>query len=198
MNGLRGPTSVSSRGRGSPVRGYEDYQTPIWVIDLLLDHWRPMEYSRRVTLVEPCAGEGRILQRFGKRYKYLDTTGIEIQPKYIPLLDPLVDCLEIGDFRQSTGRWDVGVTNPPFSLIYECAQWGLECCRHFAMLARVGFMETEKRSDLVRKTTPDLYLLPNRPSFVGKSFDSTQYAWWTWPGKGRYTMLPYLSKEQRK
>lgn len=32
----------------------------------------------------------------------------------------------------------------------------------------------------MQRHTPDVYVLPQRPSFTGKGTDSTSYAWFVW------------------
>jgi hypothetical protein len=44
-------------------------------------------------------------------------------------------------------------------------------------LLRVGFLESNRRHAFLKNHVPNVYILPNRPSFVGKSTDATTYAW---------------------
>lgn len=54
-----------------------------------------------------------------------------------------------------------------------------------AILLRLNFLGTEGRSAFMREHAPDVYVLPNRPSFTGTKTDSIEYVWFVWPGARR-------------
>lgn len=43
----------------------------------------------------------------------------------------------------------------------------------------------------MRSHTPDIYVLPNRPSFSGKGTDSIEYAWFVWRKENKYGMASH-------
>lgn len=76
------------------------------------------------------------------------------------------------------GPYEVCITNPPFSLAQEFLDRCLPQCKITVMLLRLAFIASEKRADFMRKNNPDLYILPNRPSFSADgATDSADYAW---------------------
>lgn len=104
--------------------------------------------------------------------------------------------------------FDVAITNPPYveslritnNLLYEA--------RVVVMLLRLNFLAGEARADWMRAHTPDVYVLPNRPSFTedGKT-DATEYAWFVWGNRHRtlhdqrpplVRILESTPKEQRR
>jgi hypothetical protein len=59
------------------------------------------------------------------------------------------------------------------------------------------------RYELIRKFTPDVYVLPNRPSFSNGGTDATEYAWMVWNRSarwrpGRIQILDTTAKKDRK
>lgn len=93
------------------------------------------------------------------------------------------DFLEL-DFGDT--HYDVIITNPPFSLAMPFIQRSLELADHVVMLLRVNFLETEDRWDFMSKNAPDIYVLPQRPSFTPDGgTDATAYAWFHWPPESR-------------
>jgi hypothetical protein len=70
-------------------------------------------------------------------------------------------------------------------------------------LLRLGFLESEARREFFQQMgVPDLYILPNRPSFTGQGTDASTYAWFLWseqPAKiGRVQILKYTPRAERK
>jgi hypothetical protein len=72
---------------------------------------------------------------------------------------------------------------------------------HVIMLLRLNFLASEERSEFMQRTRPDVYVLPNRPSFVlaGKT-DSIEYAWFHWHknSTGIVRVLPTTPIEERR
>jgi hypothetical protein len=53
-------------------------------------------------------------------------------------------------------------------------------------LLRIAFLASAQRMALWRDIgAPDVYVLPNRPSFTGSGTDSADYAWFRWPADKR-------------
>jgi hypothetical protein len=86
------------------------------------------------------------------------------------------------ELLQDTGiHYSVAISNPPFSLAQEFIDLCLQRATHTVMLLRLNFLSSEKRHEFMTNTRPDVYVLPNRPSFVGGGkTDSIEYAWFHW------------------
>lgn len=99
-------------------------------------------------------------------------------------------------------RYDVLLTNPPFSGAEEFLKRGLEVAEHVVLLLRLNFAASAKRAPLMHDHPPDVYVLPNRPSFTGKGTDSIEYAWFHWHAgrtePGRFVVLPTTPIDERK
>lgn len=71
-------------------------------------------------------------------------------------------------------------------------------------LERLNFLEGEARNAWLREQAPDVYVLPNRPSFTGDGTDSIAYAWFVWPAgqhdrtSGRLEILPSTPAAERR
>jgi hypothetical protein len=106
----------------------------------------------------------------------------------------------IGDFVRAhtsgdlgSRRFAVAITNPPFRLAQEFIDAALACADHVVMLLRLNYLASKGRWPFMSRHTPDVYVLPNRPSFTGGKTDSIEYAWFVWrPGprsEGRLRVL---------
>jgi hypothetical protein len=212
---------VSSAGRGERIGGEFDwYPSPSWTVRRFLEAWSP----RPGTWVEPSAGEGAIIRatdgHMGSIGKWI---ACEIREDARPHLEALVKPKDLligdwlrGDFgpamdeRLSEATLCIG--NPPY---IEAAAFIAKCFERcpnadIALLLRVGIVETPERSEFLRACCPDVYALPNRPSFnpptKGKklSTDSATYAWFLWTeanadaAVGTFQVLAQTPLEERK
>lgn len=114
------------------------------------------------------------------------------------------DFLTVAPALQTLPRWNVAITNPPYSLALEFVQAMLPLADHVVVLTRLNFLAGGVRREFFAKDMPDVYVLPNRPSFTedGRT-DATEYAWLVWtPERGRTTgkieVLAETSIEERK
>ena len=179
---------MSSTNRGRARVSYDDYPTPAWCVRRLVEavdlpdgRW-----------VEPCAGHGSIISAIDRR---VDWTAVEIRPECREPLELLASQAYIRDFRNASlgTDYDVCITNPPYNLAMEAVLWGTRAARITVMLLRLNFLGSAKRSDFMAHVAPDVYVLPNRPSFTGKGTDSIEYAWFVWR---RATLLRRCGKIQ--
>jgi hypothetical protein len=113
----------------------------------------------------------------------------------------------IADFLSDDGTrriFDVAIGNPPYRLAMEFIQVALRRARYVAFLLRLGFLESKSRHDFMRRCPPDVYVLPDRPSFSGKGTDATAYAWMVWNVDdlerpfGKLRLLNVTSAEERR
>lgn len=168
----------SSTGRGKEREQFDHYPTPFWCVrrfleaaDLGGEHW-----------FEPCAGEGNIIEVINEFRTGISWTACDIQPGAESILRKLTDDVIIGDFLEQTTRADVIISNPPFNLALPIVQHALTLAEDYvAMLLRLDFLGTQDRCGFLRDNTPDVYVLPNRPSFTpDRQTDSSEYGWFVW------------------
>lgn len=202
---------MSSTKRGRARNRHDTYPTPGWAVRRLLE---AVELPNGRWL-EPCAGDGAIIAAVNGR---MDPTKIEWEAHEIrkaPIgklagtgtnVDAYQgDFLELADFMKIDGAtnreaYAVAITNPPFLLAMEFIDRCRFLATHTVMLLRLNFLASEKRADFMRTSTPDVYVLPNRPSFIGGGkTDSIEYAWFHWwPGaEGKLTVLASTDKLER-
>lgn len=168
------------------------YETPAWVTQALLEE-NVLPFG---TWMEPCAGRGAIIQAV-KDWQWRKPF---TQPAWL-MVEKRADCVEpllkfghplTADFLEERGshrdnldklKVDVVFTNPPFSLALDFIQTSMRRWPEatLAFLSRVNFLGSQKRAPWLREHTPDVYVLPKRPSFTHGGTDATEYAWLVWP-----------------
>jgi hypothetical protein len=196
---------MSSTNRGSQRHPDDFYETPRWAIDALLLRLGPYR-----SVLEPAAGAGAIMSAVRTLYPALirpDDDPEHLQPLQGMELDPerAKQCRENGlfvqqdDFLKTTklppGRFDLIVTNPPYSLAMKFvkqALWLAGRRGHVCMLLRLAWLASGKRAAFHKAYPSDVYVLSKRPSFTpdGKT-DSSDYGWFHWyaESKGRWSIL---------
>ena len=107
-------------------------------------------------------------------------------------------------------KFDVSIGNPPFRRAAEFIDWSLKYARITVMLLRLNYLGSDKRAEFMRTFAPDVFSLPNRPSFRPSkrglfTTDSIEYGWFLWPdepernrSEGRLKVLKTTSKEERR
>jgi len=175
---------MSSTNRGSIRSLADEYPTPQWCVERLLE---------AVTLpngqwLEPCAGSGEIIKVISRQNIKARWTAIEISPEYSKTLVEVVGQegdVVITDFLQmpcsDIFKVDVAITNPPYSRVMDFVTKSMQLADWVIMLLRLNFLGSLKRAKFFHRHMPDVYVLPNRPSFTGEGTDSTEYAWFVWP-----------------
>jgi hypothetical protein len=115
---------------------------------------------------------------------------VELQEERAEELAALDDGpLLIADFlTTSLAGWasqdvKVVITNPPFQLAMQFIRRAIEVAplAQIAFLLRLNFLASEERAEFMQEYAPDIYVLPNRPSFVHGATDMAEYAWFVWP-----------------
>lgn len=189
---------MSATGR-SDVRLIDDaYETPGWCVERLLD---VLDLPDGCWL-EPCAGNGAIIQAV-KLYDYaVNWTAVEKRPECEAALRLLTPRVRIEDFLSAEleHREEVVITNPPYSLAEEFVKKSLGIGQWVIMLLRLNWLASQRRAAFMLEHPPDVYVLPNRPSFTGKGTDATEYAWFVWPPdrKREYGSIQVLSTTPRE
>ena len=171
---------MSATGR-SDVRNPDDfYETPAWCVHRFLEAAR----LPGGLWVEPSAGHGATIRAVNSVRTDVKWAGFEIRQEAYPHLEPLVTNhgSVTMDFLKTTfiDTPAVILGNPPYSLAMEFVTHALYSGAHVALLLRLNFVGSAKRSKFFRECMPDVYVLPNRPSFTGGGTDATEYAWCHW------------------
>ena len=203
---------MSATNRGSKRIKNDNYPTPAYCIKRLLEAWQP----KNSLLLEPCVGDGAIIKGFDNSdYRWLsydirpgtytpDTNSFHFEQDFlivselpIDLLSPKPKYLPIGTV----------ITNPPFSLLNQFLYKSRELCpeAELVFLLRLNTLAGGDRSGrpkLYKKLgTPDIYVVPNRPSFTQKGTDACEYAWFVFPSeirdKGYVTILGQTLAKER-
>jgi hypothetical protein len=174
---------VSATGRG-PRRGGPDdcYPTPAWVVDRLLEAWAP----RPGTLLEPAAGDGALIAAVNAKLGDRDWLAVECRATAAQACraagaNPVVADFLTWEPGDLTDQVSAVITNPPFSRAEEFIRHADEICptADLVFLVRLGFLASSGRLALWQDVgMPDVYVLPNRPSFTGDgATDASDYAW---------------------
>lgn len=177
---------------------FDNYPTPDWAIDRFFD---------RVSLpvgrwLAVSAGAGNILRRARAHprtaARVVSCTAVELDRTHEPQLVQVADRAIFGDFLQvapTLDRHDCCVDNPPYELTLPFIQAALPLVGVLALLLRHNFLESAERLPFWRKNMPDVYVLPNRPTFIVRAKrvhtktgdwievttnDSCGYAWFVW------------------
>ena len=192
---------MSSTNRGRQRNRADDYPTPAWCVRRILEETRLPAGN----WLEPCAGEGAIIKAVNRQRQDVSWTAVEIRQEASRDLVGLhaVDsvCANFLALPPPPHPYEVTITNPPFSLAMQFVQACGEVSMHVVMLLRLNFLASEARSSFMRDTKPDVYVLPNRPSFVqGGQTDSIEYAWFHWylGAQGKLRVLPTTPAAERK
>lgn len=190
---------MSSTNRGAERRPDDFYATPPWTVHRLLDdcallrEWLPRNKTDDVRWLEPACGDGAIVKavaswlgaRQGPLWAVNDIRQ-EAVDEFARTWHRAVSDVRVGDFLPdgwpSAGRVDAVCMNPPFSLAEEFVRACLGRTEGpVATLLRLGWLSSAERQPLLREQPPDVYVLPNRPSFTGNGTDSADYCWAVWP-----------------
>jgi len=185
---------MSATNRSAERKVMDEYTTPSWCLDRLLDF--DPEFLRgdgaQMSFLEPCVGDGALIRAYQAYRANRDSwMGIELRDdeglRGSVLELPRVKAVFGQDFLQwdSRTRFDVCLTNPPYSRAQEFVEHGRRYCRHVCMLLRLNFYGSNKRRSWLSAHMPDAYVLPNRPAFSRNKSgrwgtDATEYAWFHW------------------
>lgn len=170
-----------SARHGAPKQAGEFYRTPGWCVKALLNAWRP-RYSVRA--FDPCVGDGAIPRAYDAvdpwpaRRWFVYDTDLSARPQGFAIGEAYQEDFLI--VPPSPTKYDLCIMNPPYSRAEEFVREACARAREVAALLRLGFLASQKRAGWLRRDTPDVYVLPRRPSFTGGGTDATDYAWFVW------------------
>ena len=200
---------MSATNRGAEREPHDQYNTPAWSIERFLEDGPELPGG---VWYEPCAGTGAIVDAVDKRRDDVRWQLADIEEEACKTLRTKYPNTELlwGTALGQT-PWDVQpdvvITNPPYLPAYELLNHFLQTFpnAHIVLLLRVNFLASEARHALMSEYAPDIYVLPNRPSFKGAGkTDATEYAWFVWnpsPRRrevGKLRMLGLTSLPERR
>lgn len=168
---------MSATNRGAERMPQDFYETPAWCVHRLFEVINPSTDAR---ILEPCAGTGAIIEAA----PHLNWHAIEIDRQRVGQI-PLSQMRVIkGDFLKMDvpEGFDWVVTNPPYSQAEAFISKCLSIATNVVMLLRLNFLGSQHRCEMFHHMwgVPAVYVLPNRPSFIGGKTDATEYAWFHW------------------
>lgn len=176
---------MSATNRGAERVPMDQYNTPAWAIDRFMEGGPKLPGG---VWYEPCAGTGAIVDGVNRHRDDVSWQLADIEEEACKTLRTKYPHTELlwGTALGQT-PWDtipnVVITNPPYLPAYELLNHFLRTFphAHIVLLLRVNFLASESRHRFMVEYPPDIYVLPNRPSFKGQGkTDATEYAWFHW------------------
>jgi hypothetical protein len=204
------PVPEPKRARSPRVEN-DFYPTPGWCVRRLLEAFDPLsewvaseqaQPTPPLRWLEPGVGDGAIVRAVNEFYIERDG-GVSIEWQGWPGLFCVSD-LDAPDLpARLGGPFSVAIGNPPYNKAAAFIDFARKHAETVVMLLRLNFLGSDKRAAFMRQYPPDVYVLPNRPSFVNEGrTDSTEYAWFVWPPwlreRGRLQVLAQTPDEERK
>lgn len=200
---------MSATGRGKKNRDpFDYYPTPAWCVERFLE--KAGGRLKKGTWVEPCAGDGAIIRAASPFAVDVQWHAVEFQAQFEKRLKntPGVTHVDISDFlvwqykpqKANPGvKADVILTNPPYKMAQDMIKHAMTQADQVCMLLRLNFLASEVRCEWMQKHTPDVYVIPNRPSFRGKGSDACEYGWFVWDNQatGKLFILDSTDKKVR-
>lgn len=182
---------MSATGRGAKREPNDFYRTPAWCVRRILE---ARDFTSFVWWYEPCCGDGAIVSAVNDYYQgeRLAWQIADINGGAMEKLMPWVGRWSVDraqEFKPEGNGKGICITNPPYSEATEIARRLVEVCDRVLLLLPLSFLGSRRRHAWLRANPPDLFVLPNRPSFTGAGTDASEYAWFTWPGNGRLEIL---------
>lgn len=187
---------MSSTNRGSKRSPADFYATPPWVTNRLLEA-ADLPGGR---WLEPCAGDGELIRTVRARRPDIVWSAGELREEMRSMLEPispgglyLGDLLELPEDYFGPEKFDVAITNPPFSIALPIIQKCMKLAKKTVMLLRLNFWGSDERAEFMRVCPPDTFVLPNRPMFSLNKYgkpgtDSPEYAWMVWESPEYYEL----------
>jgi hypothetical protein len=162
---------------------HEVYETPAWCYDRLVER---LPGVPRGSILEPSAGSGNLVRAIKRHAPDAAVDACEIRVECGLSLEAAgadkVTITNFFDVLPPVGPlYNYAIGNPPYSAAREfvgrCQQWATTTI----MLLRLCFLASSERQGWLRENMPDVYVLPNRPSFTGDGrTDGMDYAWMVW------------------
>lgn len=156
---------MSSTGR-SDIRQTDDfYRTPTWLVHAIL---RECSLEDGSIVLDPCCGDGAILDAVRERYPKIVTRGIELSPERANACAKKGHRVTAANALSLDCSWppaDVIIQNTPYRESQEFLDRAIRHSPTVVSLHRLGFLASQKRAPFWRSTHADVYITPTRPSF---------------------------------
>jgi hypothetical protein len=178
---------------------FDWYRTPAWSLLRFLDEHVLSGSGPRY--VEPGAGDGILIRaldtwRERRRLSPVHWDAWEIDEQHRRLLEATSARVHIRDFFTShvpATLFDVALGNPSYEIAESVYRHCRSIARQVALLLPLDFLGSAERQPLFAADMPNIYVLPQRPTFVvsnkidddGKvtttTSDAQVYCWAHWP-----------------
>jgi hypothetical protein len=155
---------------------HDFYRTPDWAIEAILRRLA-QELTPR-TILEPAAGDGALLGPLRRAWPEATIDAYDIAPQHDAVIKrPFW-------FDDTPQRYELVITNPPYSAAGDFVAYGLTRLARRGWLVlgplRLAFLASQERRAMFRRDEPDVFVLPQRPSFRNGRSDFSDYAWFVW------------------
>lgn len=196
---------------GNPENGRVEndfYATNPLAVEML-DKVYPLDCNDKYVL-DPCVGQGHILNKVKELYPVAKCMGVDIVDRGYEntmVRDYINEC----PVRPIGWRFDLIITNPPYSLASEFVDKSIQLLRDggkCCMFLKIQFLEGQKRKELFDKYPPRyIYVFRNRMATwnngqefdpkTGKHWSTTMcHAWFVWEkGFKGEPIIRWLDKE---
>lgn len=182
LSGTKLAGSNSKRGRVEN----DFYATNPKAVEMLLSNnefkkwfWKDYNNGSNIELLEPCVGQGHIIQGIKS---YYNNKNLPIDFICLDIVDRGYDNVIVQDFMEydTDKRFDCIMTNPPYEIAMEFAQKGMKLLKpngKMCMFLKIQFLEGRKRREFFDKYPPRyIYVFEKRMGTWrnGEEFEETE------------------------
>ncbi len=162
-----------------PRHDLDFYATPSWCADIGAVIATPSGVS---TVLDPCAGDGALLDAIRRRNPNLTALGIELDPIRAAACGATVGDALSAEWNHDWPTADCVLMNPPFNAWQPFVDRAMS--RDYwrvVVLLRMGALAGQKRREWWRRIADShgvrVHILSRRPSFTGGGTDGCDYCW---------------------
>lgn len=196
---------MSATNRGAERAPADYYPTPTWCTRRILERLGPELPGGQ--WLEPGCGDGAIIRAVKAARPDVKITGVDLRTERSAALEYSADRVIYGQDLltwEPVPYFDVAIGNPPYRAALDFVEYSMKAAKHVLFLLRLNWLAGAGRAEFLRYNRPDVYVLPNRPSFAGNGrTDATEYAWFHWcpiaeGRRGRLEVLPTTPAAERR